>query len=80
MLWNRAIQLIRVVGMNGIVLETEHLADFLEQFWLLTFPRARHERSSLRCLRIVESRSRATLLENLVDIILSGQNGMITNG
>jgi hypothetical protein len=36
---------IRSLGVNGVVVDTEHLADFIEEFWLLTSRRVRHIRS-----------------------------------
>jgi hypothetical protein len=38
---------IRAFGMNGTVVETEHFADFIEEFWLLTSRRVRHMRAPL---------------------------------
>jgi hypothetical protein len=29
------------LGVNGVVVETEHLADFIAEFWLLTSPHVR---------------------------------------
>ena len=38
---------IGALGMNGVVVETEHVADFIEEFWLLTSCRVRHIRVSV---------------------------------
>lgn len=29
-------------GVNGVVVQAEHLSDFIEEFWLLTSHRVRH--------------------------------------
>jgi len=39
---------IRTFSMNGVVVEAEDMADFIEQFWLLTSYGVRHMKSPLR--------------------------------
>ena len=36
---------IGALGVYGVVVKTEHLADFIEEFWWLTSRRVRHIRS-----------------------------------
>lgn len=55
--------------------ETEHLADFIEEFWPLTSCRVRHIRSPSERLEIADNGQGAKLPENPTDITLSGQNG-----
>jgi hypothetical protein len=71
---------IRALGMNGVVVETEHCTDFIEEFWLLTSRRVRHIRAQAGRLEITDKRHRAKLPENPVNIALSGQNGKLING
>ena len=35
---------VRSLGVNGVVVQTEHLSDLIEEFGLLTFCRVRHIR------------------------------------
>jgi len=60
----------------GVVVETEHLADFIEEFWWLTSRRARHRRSPSWRPQSADKGYEAKLPENLTNIVLSGQNGM----
>jgi hypothetical protein len=71
---------IGVLGVNGVVVETEHLSDFIEEFWLLTCRRVRHTRSPLWRPEIADNAPGAKLPENLTNITLSGQNGQLING
>jgi len=66
--------------MNGVVVETEHLTDLIEEFWLLTSRRVRHIRSPSWHLAIAANKHRAKLPENPTSIALSGQNGKLING
>jgi hypothetical protein len=61
--------------MNGVVVEAEHRADFIEEFWLLTSRRVRHIRSPLWRLEIAGNKHKAQLPENSANITLSRQNG-----
>jgi len=47
---------IRALGMNGVVVKTEHVTDFIEEFWLLTSCRVRHIWSPSWRLEIVDNR------------------------
>ncbi len=42
--------------MNGVVVETEHVADFIEEFWLLTSRRVGHMRAPSWRLEIADNR------------------------
>jgi hypothetical protein len=68
------------LGVNGVVVETEHLADVIEEFWLLTSRRVRHRRPPSWCPEIVDNGHWAKLPENPTNIALSGQNGKLING
>ena len=68
------------LGVNGVVMETEHVSDVIEEFWLLTARRVRHIRASSWRLEIADNRHRAKLPENPANIALSGQNGKLING
>jgi len=56
--------------------ETEHFADFIEEFGLLTSRRVRHRRSLYWRPEIADNGHWAKLPENPTNIALSGQNGM----
>jgi len=71
---------IGALGMDGVVMETEHPADVTEQFWKLTWCCVRHIRSPSRHFAIADNRYGAKLPENLAVITLSGQNGKLING
>ena len=62
------------LGVDGGVMETEHRADCIEKFWLLTSRRVRHRRSPSWRPTIVDNRYWAKLPENPANIALSGQN------
>ena len=66
--------------MNGVVVETEHITDFIEEFWLLTSRRVRHIRAPFWRLEIADKRHWAKLPENPANITLSRQNGQLING
>ena len=66
--------------MNGVVVETEHLSNFIEEFGWLTSCRVRHIRSPSWRPEIADNRHRAKLPENPSNIALSGQNGLLING
>ena len=61
------------LGMNGIVVETEHLTDFIKEFWLLTPHRVRHNRSPSWCFEIADNRHGTKLIENSENDTLSGK-------
>jgi hypothetical protein len=61
--------------MNGVVVETEHLADCIEELGLLTSRRIRHIRFPQWRPEITDNRHWAKLPENPANIALSGQNG-----
>ena len=67
---------IGALGVNGVVVETEHLADFIEEFGLLTSRRVRQRRSPYWRPEIADNGHWAKLPENHTNIVLSGQNGM----
>ena len=66
--------------MNGVVEETEHFTDFIEEFWLLTSRRVEHIRAPSWRLEMADNGHRAKLPENPANIVLSGQNGKLING
>ena len=68
------------LGMNGVGVETEHRADFIAEFGLLTSRRVRHRRFPPWRPEIADNWHRAKLPENPTNIILSGQKGTLSNG
>jgi len=66
--------------MHGGVVETEHLADGIEELGGLTSRRVRHTRSPSWRPAIVDNGYGAKLPENPTNIALSGQNGKLING
>jgi hypothetical protein len=64
---------IGTLGVNGVMVETEHPTDIIEEFRLLTSLRVRHIRSLYWPLEIVDKKYEANLPENSMNIILSGQ-------
>jgi len=68
------------LGMNGVVVPTEHLSHVIEEFGLLTSRRGRHRIPPRWCPESADNRHRAKLPENRPNIALSGQNGKIING
>src|SRR5712691_12984687 len=63
------------LGVNGVVGQTQHLSDFIEECGVLTARRVRHIRSPSWRPETVENRHGAKLPKNPVNIALSGQNG-----
>jgi hypothetical protein len=68
------------LGMNGVVVETEHRADCIAEFGWLTSRRVRHIRFPQWRPEIADNRHRAKMPENHTNIVLSGQNGQLSNG
>lgn len=66
--------------MRSRVVETEHLADFIQESWLLTSDRVRHIRSPLWHPRITEDGHGAKLPAIPPNSALSGQHGTCVNG
>jgi hypothetical protein len=60
---------------NGVVVQTEHLSHFIEEFGLWISRRVRHMIPPWWCPEIADNRHRAKLPENQSNIALSGQNG-----
>jgi hypothetical protein len=71
---------IRALSMNQIVVETEHVADFIEEFCLLTSRDVRHMGFRNSALKRADNGNGAKLRENPANIGLSGQNGKLING
>jgi hypothetical protein len=67
-------------GVNGVVVQTEHLSHFIEEFWWLTACRDRHAIPPWWCSEIVDNMYRAKLPENRSNMALSGQNVKLING
>ena len=63
------------LGVNGIVVETEHLSDLVEELRSLTSRRVRHDNISIMAPKAVDTGYRAKLPENSINTELSGQNG-----
>jgi len=68
------------LGVNGVVVQTEHLSHFIEEFGLLISRRGGHTIPPRWWLEIADNRHRAKLPENPTNIVLSGQNGKLING
>jgi hypothetical protein len=62
------------------MVETEHLADFIEEFGWLTGHCVRYIRSPLWHPEIADHGQGAKLPENLANIALSGQNDKLISG
>jgi hypothetical protein len=71
---------IGALGVDGVVVETEYRADFLEEFWWLTSRGVRPISTPSQCPEHVDNGHRAKLPENSSNITLSGQNDKIING
>ena len=71
---------IGALGVNGVVVETEHLAHFIKEFRWLTSCCVRHTSVPSWRPGIVDNRYRAKLPENPSNITLSGQNDKLING
>ena len=71
---------IGALGVNGVVVETEHLSHVIEASGLLTSCDVRHIRSPSWNPVIADNRHRAKLPKNPTNIALSGQNGRLING
>jgi hypothetical protein len=71
---------IGTLGVNGIVVETEHLSDVIEEFWLLISRRRRHILLRGGGGEIADNTHRAKLPENPSNITLSRQNGKLISG
>jgi hypothetical protein len=65
--------------MNGVVVETEPMTDFIEEFWLLTSRRIRPIRAPFWRL-MADKRRWAKLPENPANSTLSGQNNKLITG
>jgi len=65
---------------NGVVLKTEHLTDFIEEFRWLTSCCITPISSPLWHPESIDYRHRAKLPENPTNIALSGQKGMLIDG
>jgi hypothetical protein len=57
---------------DGVVVQTEYLSHFIEEFGLLTSCHVRHRRFPSWCPEIADHRYRANLPDNPANIILSG--------
>jgi hypothetical protein len=66
---------IGALGVNGVVVQTEHLSHFIEEFGLWISRRARHMIPPWWCPEIADNGHRAKLPESQFNIALSGQNG-----
>jgi len=63
------------LGVNGVVVQTKHLSDVIEEFWWLTLRRVRHIRSPSWRPAIVDNGQWAKMPENPANMALLGQNG-----
>ena len=63
------------LSVDGVVMQTEHLSHFIEEFGLLIARRGRHTIPLWWWLEIADNRHRAKLPENPTNIALSGNNG-----
>jgi hypothetical protein len=68
------------LGVNGVVVETEHRSDIIGEFGLWISCRNRPIIPQWWCPEMVDSRHRAKLPENPANIALSGQNGKLISG
>ena len=68
------------LGVNGVVVKTEHLSDLIKEFGRLTSCSIKHISSPSWRPENIDNRHRAKLLENQANIALSGQNGQLING
>jgi hypothetical protein len=59
--------------MNEVVVEMEHLADFIEEVWQLTSHRVTHIRFPSSCLQLTDNGHWGKMPENPTNIALSGQ-------
>ena len=66
---------IRVLGEHGVVVETEHRSDVIEESWWLASRRVRHRRSPSWFPEIADNGHGAKLPENSTHIAVSGQTG-----
>jgi hypothetical protein len=71
---------IGALGVNGVVVQTEYLAHFIEKFWLLTSCRVRHAKPPSWRPEIADNGHRANLTENPSNITLSGKKSKLING
>lgn len=63
--WSRVRN--EMLGVNGIMVETEHSTDFVGEFWLLTLCGVGHIRALSWRFEIADNRHGAKLLENFED-------------
>jgi len=66
---------IGALGVYGVVVETEHLADYIEEFWRLISRLVRPIRSPSWRPQSADNGYGAKLPENPTNIALSGHNG-----
>jgi hypothetical protein len=71
---------IGALSVYGVVVETEHLVDFIEEFGWLTSRRVKHIRSPSWRPQSADNGYRAKMPENPINIALSGQNDKLING
>jgi hypothetical protein len=60
------------LGVDGVMLQTEHLSHFIEEFWWLTSCHGGHRRFPSWRSETADNRHRAKLPENQSNITLSG--------